>query len=445
MSRKVADLLWEMLADAGVKRCYGIVGDALNPVIDGLRRNGKIEFIQVRHEEYGGFAAVADAYLTGNPVAVCGTAGPGVVHLFNGLMDAREEGAPIIAIAGDVETSLMDTAALEELNPYKFFEAASLYTGRLINPEQARPVITTAILTAVMERGPVVISLPGDVASADADGSPEITIPTPPICRPSDADLARLVKMIDDAKTIAIFGGEGCRDAHDEVIQLAGKLKAPVGYSFRGKQWLEHDNPNAVGMTGLLGCGGAYSAIHDADLLLLLGTDFPFSEFLPGDSVTKVQIDKNPRHIGRRTAVDLGLVADVKATVTALLGAVTEKTGDAFLAKHVAETNPSTIYSSITSTKGPASAHTSRILGRNPERPRRTGRPVFSPTPAQRAFGWRGTLRAAQIAGSSVRFRGPPWPTPHPMRLARNSRILAAKPLPCAATAASPCSRWVTC
>ena len=177
MSQNVADVLWEMLAKAGVQRCYGIVGDALNPVIDGLRRNGKIEFIHVRHEEYGVFAAVADAYFTGNPVAVCGTAGPGVTHLFNGLMDARKEGAPIIAIAGDVETSVIDTAALEELNPYKFFEAASLYTGRLVNPEQARPVIQTAILTAVVERGPVVISIPGDVASADASArAPEVTI-----------------------------------------------------------------------------------------------------------------------------------------------------------------------------------------------------------------------------------------------------------------------------
>src|ERR1700733_13174939 len=143
MARKVADLLWEMLANAGVKRCYGIVGDALNPVIDALRRNGKVEFIHVRHEEYGVFAAVADAYLTDTPVAVCGTAGPGVTHLFNGLMDARKEGAPVIAIAGDVETGLIDTEALEELNPYKFFEAASLYTARLINPEQARSVITS--------------------------------------------------------------------------------------------------------------------------------------------------------------------------------------------------------------------------------------------------------------------------------------------------------------
>src|SRR6202522_4139382 len=157
MSRKVADVLWDMLASSGVKRCYGIVGDALNPVIDALRRNGKIEFIHVRNEEYGVFAAVADAYLTGNPAVVCGTAGPGVTHLFNGLMDARKEGAPVIAIAGDVETKLIDTSALEELNPYKFFDAAYLYIGRVVNPEQLRPVVTTAILTAVLDNGPTVI------------------------------------------------------------------------------------------------------------------------------------------------------------------------------------------------------------------------------------------------------------------------------------------------
>src|ERR1700722_6028752 len=162
MSKKVADLLWEMLVNAGVKRCYGIVGDALNPVIDGLRRNGEIEFIHVRNEEYGVFAAVAEAYLTGNPVVVCGTAGPGVVHLFNGLMDARKEGAAVIAIAGDVATRLIDTDALEELNPYKFFETAWLYVGRLVNPEQVRSVVTTALMTAVVDKGPTLISIPGD-------------------------------------------------------------------------------------------------------------------------------------------------------------------------------------------------------------------------------------------------------------------------------------------
>jgi pyruvate dehydrogenase (quinone) len=332
-----------MLANAGVKRCYGIVGDALNPVIDALRRNGRIEFIHVRHEEYGVFAAVAEAYLSGNPVAVCGTAGPGVVHLFNGLMDARKEGAPIIAIAGDVETSVLDTSALEELNPYKFFDAASLYTARVVNPKQAHSVFNTAILTALLENGPTVISLPGDVASADAPDtasrSTKITIPATPVLRPSDADLNRLVEMIDEAKTVAIFGGDGCRHARDEVIRLADRLKAPVGYAFRGKQWLEHDNPNAVGMTGLLGYGGAYNAIHEAELLLMLGTDFPFSEFLPGDRVKKVQIDKNPKHIGRRTALDLGLVGDIKTTVTELLKRVRKKTDSHFLDKHLAETS----------------------------------------------------------------------------------------------------------
>src|SRR5580658_6383534 len=218
MAQNVADLMWKMLEKAGVKRCYGIIGDALNPVIDALRRNGNIEFVHVRHEEYGVFAAVSEAYCTGAPAVVCGTAGPGVTHLINGLMDARKEGAAVIAIAGDVETQFIDTATLEELNPYHFFQTASLYTGRLINPAQARPIINTAILTAVLEKGPTVISIPGDVASADAvEHSVEISIPAQPVSRPSDTDLSRLVKMIDDAGTVAIFGGDGCRYAHDEV------------------------------------------------------------------------------------------------------------------------------------------------------------------------------------------------------------------------------------
>jgi pyruvate dehydrogenase (quinone) len=340
MARNVADIMWEMLASAGVKRCYGIVGDALNPVIDSLRRNGKVEFIHVRHEEYGVFAAVADAYMTGDPVVVCGTAGPGVTHLFNGLMDARKEGAAIIAIAGDVETKLIDTAALEELNPYKFFDTASLYVGRVVNPEQARAVFTTAIMTAVVDKGPTVISLPGDIAAANAPAHAfhDVTVPSSPVFRPADADLDKLAKMIEAARKVAIFGGDGCRDARTEVLKLATRLKAPVGYSFRGKQWLEHDNPNAVGMTGLLGYGGAYKAIHDADLVLLLGTDFPFSEFLPGDDVKKVQIDRNPKHLGRRTAVDLALVGDIQATVRALLPKISDKSDSRFLEKHVAET-----------------------------------------------------------------------------------------------------------
>jgi pyruvate dehydrogenase (quinone) len=171
MAKTVADGLWEMLVAAGVRRCYGIVGDALNPVIDALRRNGSVDFVHVRHEEYGAFAAVADARLTGQPVAVCGTAGPGVVHLVNGLLDARKEGAPVIAVAGDVETSALDSDTVEELNPY-VFAAAALYIGRLVNPGQLRSVVNSAITAAVAGRGPAVISVPGDVAAADAPAGP---------------------------------------------------------------------------------------------------------------------------------------------------------------------------------------------------------------------------------------------------------------------------------
>ena len=207
MAHTVADLLWEMLEKAGVKRCYGIVGDALNPVIDALRRNGKIDFIHVRHEEYGVFAAVADAYLTKTPVVVCGTCGPGVTHLFNGLMDARKEGASIIAVAGDVETKLIDTAALEEMNPYKFFDLACLYVGRIVNPEQARAVINTAIVTAMIERGPTVISLPGDVAASETPARAHpFASPAKPVLRPADADLDKLAGMVGDAKNVASNG-----------------------------------------------------------------------------------------------------------------------------------------------------------------------------------------------------------------------------------------------
>ena len=292
MSKNVADVLWELLAAAGVRRCYGIVGDALNPTIDALHRNGKVEFIHVRHEEFGGFAAVAEAYLTREPVAICGTAGPGVTHLINAMIDAKKERAPMIVIAGDVETSIIDTEAVEELNPYHFFQTASLYTGRIVDRRQVRAVVQTALRTALAEGGPTVISIPGNIA---IEPGPDVVDPVvraaDPLVRPVDEDLHRLASMIDAADRITIFGGDGCRDAHDEVVALSKKLSAPVGYAFRGKQYLEYDNPNAVGMTGLIGYGGAHQAIYEADLVLMLGTDFPFVEFLPEHSVKKVQID----------------------------------------------------------------------------------------------------------------------------------------------------------
>ncbi len=325
MSERVADVLWSMLADAGVQRCYGIVGDALNPVIDGLRRNGRVEFIHVRNEEAGVFAAVAEACLTEHPVAVCGTAGPGVMHLLNGLIDAQREGAPVIAIAGDVASGLIDTGTLEEANPYHTFQVASLYTGRIVNPAQTRAIVQTAIRTALAENGPTVISVPGNVAAGKAPAETyRAVLPNPPLLRPSDGDLRELARLIDAAESVTIFGGDGCRAAHDEVVTLAQKLQAPVGYAFRGKQWLEWGNPNGVGMTGLLGWGGAYEAMHTCDLCLLLGTNFPFNDFYP-TKPKKVQIDRRASIIGRRTHVDLGLVGDIKDTISAVLPLVAEK------------------------------------------------------------------------------------------------------------------------
>ena len=237
MARNVADGMWEMLVAAGVRRCYGIVGDALNPVIDALRRNGSVDFVHVRNEEYGAFAAVAEARLTGNPVAVCGTAGPGVVHLVNGLIDARKERAPVIAIAGDVESSLLDTEALEELNPYKFFDTAALYIGRLVNPEQLRPLVSTAITTAVAERGPVVIAVPGDVAVADApSGSLRVPLPATTIGAASDEDVAAMAVLINQADTVAIFGGDGCAQAQDEVRALAARLRRRSATASRARR-----------------------------------------------------------------------------------------------------------------------------------------------------------------------------------------------------------------
>lgn len=339
MSKTVADGLWELLVSAGVRRCYGIVGDALNPVIDALRRNGEVEFVHVRHEEFGAFAAVAEARLTGRPVVVCGTAGPGVAHLINGVIDARKEGVPVIVLAGDTETGVLDSDTVEELNPYRFFDPAALYVGRLVNPEQLRSVVTSAVTTAVTQGGPTVISIPGDVAARKAPGGRyELRLPRPTRAPAGAEDLADMAAMINAADTVAIFGGYGCELAQSEVRELAQKLNAPVGYSLKGKQFLEHDNPNAVGMTGLLGYGGCWEAVNHADVLLLLGTDFPFTNFLPHKKVRTIQLDRDAARLGRRAPIELGAVGDVQASLAALLPLVEAKPESGFLERCVAQT-----------------------------------------------------------------------------------------------------------
>jgi pyruvate dehydrogenase (quinone) len=340
MAKSVGDRLWEMLISAGVRRCYGIVGDALNPVIDAMRRNGGVEFVHVRNEEYGAFAAVAEARLTGVPVAVWGTAGPGAVHLINGLIDARRERVPIIVLAGDTESSLLDSQTIEENNPYEFFQSSAVYVSRLVNPRQLRTTVTSALTSAVSIGGASVISIPGDVAAANApEGNYAITLPRPLRAAASEEDLTSIAAAINQADTVAIYGGRGCEGADAEVRALSEKLSAPVGYSLKGKQFLEHDNPNAVGMTGLLGYGGCHGAINNSDLLLMLGTDFPFSEFLPQQKdVRVIQIDTDASHLGRRIAVEIGAVGDVGASLRALIGLVDAKPRSELLDRCVKKT-----------------------------------------------------------------------------------------------------------
>lgn len=333
MTRNVADDLWDMLIQAGVKRCYGIVGDALNPTTDSLSRHSEIEFIHVRHEEWGAFAASADAQLTKAPVAVCGTAGPGVTHLLNGLLDALHEQAPVIAIAGDVETSIIDTHALEEVSPYDLFRTASLYTGRVVNAVQARAVFQQAITVATEEQGPTVIALPGDVASAKSPlaSAPKYTPSRGFTMAPVDADVQAAAELINGSDRIFIFGGNGTAQAADLVIELAGKINGPVGYTLKGKNWLEADNPHAVGMTGLLGYGAAHDCIKHAEVMLMLGADFPFPGFLDRGESTIIQVDSTPSHLGRRVAVEMGVASDVRTFLERLLPLIEAKEFDDFL------------------------------------------------------------------------------------------------------------------
>lgn len=333
MNRTVADDLWEMLIEAGVQRCYGIVGDALNPVVGALSRHPEIEFVAVRHEEWGVFAAAADAQLTDRIVAVCGTAGPGITHLLNGLIDAKRERAKLFVIAGDVETDVTDTQPLQGVNPYDLFRPAADWVGRAINPVQASAVFDEALRVCQGESGPAVVSLPGDIAAARSplESAPRFHASPAPHLAARDRDVREVARLIDDAERVMIFGGQGCEHAAAGVIELAQRIAAPVGFSFKGKNWLEAGNPNAVGMTGLLGYGGCHHALAGADLVLLLGTDFPYPDFLSVGDARFVQVDTVARHLGRRVPVEVGLQSDVGSFLDAIIPLVREKREREFL------------------------------------------------------------------------------------------------------------------
>ena len=338
MSRTVAEHLVDMLTCTGVKRIHGVVGDSLNPVTDALRRSGSIQWIDVRHEETAAFAAGAEAQLTGQLAVCAGSCGPGNLHLINGLYDAHRSGAPVLAIAAHIPSSEVGTGYFQETHPDQLFRECSHYCELVSHPRQAPRVFQSAMQHAVAKRGVSVIVLPGDVAAMDApaEASARAAASAAPLVRPADDDLARLADLINGGQRVALFCGIGCAGAHDEVVALAEKLKAPVGYSFRGKEWVEYDNPNAVGMSGLLGWGAAYKAMHECDVLLLLGTDFPYESFMPQNPKI-VQIDIRPERLGRRSKLDLGLCGDIRDTLRALLPMVDLRVEQDFLDRMVAQ------------------------------------------------------------------------------------------------------------
>lgn len=325
MAETVADMIVAALVQAGVKRIYGIVGDSLNPLSDALRRDGQIQWVHVRHEEVAAFAAGAEAQLTGELVVCAGSCGPGNLHLINGLYDCHRSGAPVLAIASHIPSSEIGTSYFQETHPTMLFSECSHYCELVTSPKQAAPVLQIAMQRAVSQGGVSVLVLPGDVAGLEApDQQPNPIVRSLPVVRPDQQGLQQLADLINSSERITLFGGSGCANARAELLSLAGKINAPIAYAFRGKQALEYENPYTIGMTGLLGFGAAYDAMHSCDLLILLGTDFPYKPFIP--TTCKIaQVDLRAERLGRRSRLDLGLCGDIRATLQALAPLVQEK------------------------------------------------------------------------------------------------------------------------
>ena len=331
----VAEQLVSQLIDAGVHRVYGIVGDSLNPVVDAIRKSGGskkggIDWVHVRHEEAAAFAAAAEAQLTGKLAVCAGSCGPGNLHLINGLYDAQRSAAPVLAIASHIPSVQIGQMYFQETHPDRLFNECSVYNEMISSAEQAPRVVNAAIRHAVELSGVSVITLPGDVSDLKATSPSTKYVPSRrPVLSPNEEDVRQLADVLNHAKKVAIFAGAGVEGAHDEVIELADALKAPIGHTLRGKDFIQYDNPFDVGMTGLLGYGAAAEGMNDADVLIMLGTDFPYDQFLP-DTFT-VQVENHPEKLGRRTSVSLPIHSDVKPLITALLPLLDRDRSDAFL------------------------------------------------------------------------------------------------------------------
>ncbi|WP_457105390.1 ubiquinone-dependent pyruvate dehydrogenase [Methylobacterium sp. P5_C11] len=334
MSMKVAELFVRALAQAGVKRIYGIVGDSLNGLTEALRQDGSIAWIHTRHEESAAFAAGAEAHLTGDLAVCAGSCGPGNLHLINGLFDAHRSRVPVLAIAAQIPSAEIGRGYFQETHPQNLFQECSHYCELVSSPAQLPGVIETAIRVAIAERGVAVVVIPGDVGlMAMPGGAPELSaalVPPPPVVRPRDADLDALAGMLNAAGRVTLFCGRGCAGAHRELLQLAEALKAPVVHALGGKEHVEWDNPYDVGMTGLIGFSSGYRAMLDCDTLLLLGTGFPYRQFYP-ETAKVAQVDLRAESLGRHCRIDLGLIGDVGETITALLPKLQPKTDRAHL------------------------------------------------------------------------------------------------------------------
>ena len=330
MAKKVADVIIESLIAAGVKRVYGISGDSLNGITDSIREHDKdISWVHVRHEESAAFAAGAEAHLTGHLAVCAGSCGPGNTHLVNGLYDCYRSRVPVLAIAAHIPIMEIGSAYFQETHPELLFRECSQYCEMVSHPEQIPRVLEIAMRTAVSLSGVAIVILPGDIALKESvSNRPFIPFEQPKttIC-PSKEEIARLAEVLNSVQKVTILGGAGCAGAHSELIDVAGLLQAPIVHAMRGKEFIEYDNPYDVGMTGLLGFSSGYHAMMDSDLLLMLGTDFPYQQFYPPRAQI-IQVDIRGEQIGKRTKVNLGLVGDIRDTLVALKPLIKQKSDD---------------------------------------------------------------------------------------------------------------------
>jgi pyruvate dehydrogenase (quinone) len=333
MSKTVARVLVDVLAHYGVTRVYGLPGDSLNGITNAIREQGRVEWVHVRHEETAAFAAGAEAQLTGKLAVCAGSCGPGNTHLINGLYECHRNRVPVLAIAAQIPTGEIGSTYFQETHPERIFGECSVYMETISHVDQMPRVLEIAIQTALARRGVAVIVIPGDVLlqRATEDKPRVFATETASITRPSDAALRAAAAIIDQG-TVTILAGAGCSGAHEELMEMAGRLKAPIVHAARGKEFVEYDNPYDCGMTGLLGFSSGYYAMKACDVLLMLGTDFPYRQFYPEDAKV-VQVDIRLEQMGRRTKVHAALVGDVKETLKLLSPLVQEKTDKAHLDK----------------------------------------------------------------------------------------------------------------